>query len=102
MIIINVWDMMTSLLTLLIIPYKLVSLLMLVLFIFILLKSRITPLLAIITESFRLGIIILQVIDLNKNMSIEDWVGLCFGLLWGCIWITYFIRSKRVLNTFLI
>ncbi|MDQ0062438.1 hypothetical protein J2T15_004092 [Paenibacillus harenae] len=108
MLISSVSDMMTNLVLLRIntvekIIYRvaqltLVSLLMSASVIWILLKLRIAPLIVIIMEAFRMGITVMQVIDSNKN--IEDWIVLCFGLVWGCLWIAYFIRSKRVANTF--
>lgn len=104
----NVGGLLTNLLLAVNYPYEkviyhvlenaIVNVFIIVTIILISLKKRSAPLIAIITEAFRLGIAVMFFFDSDRRA--EDWLYLCAGLLLGVLWIIYFIRSKRVANTF--
>ncbi|TFE23219.1 DUF2569 family protein [Cohnella luojiensis] len=81
-----------------IVDYLLVLVLTTLSIIFICLKKSYTPMFIVIAESFYLGASTLYFVDSRKGLV--DWIELIVGFVLGMIWIVYFIKSKRIWNTF--
>ncbi len=78
--------------------YLLLELLMFVLIIMICFKKRLTPMLAISSES--IGVVIGIIDFVLSRMRIDNYLELILSIGLGITWILYFVRSQRVKNTF--